>query len=152
MTPERMHKQVAALKDGTVVDHLNAGMALKALAALGSDPDHAALLGINLVSRKMGRKDILKLEGRELSAAEIARLAMFGPQATVSLIRDYNVVKKVQVELPGTIAGLLACPNPNCITNHERIETRFDVEARKPICVRCRYCERRIYENEFVLR
>ncbi|MCE9634632.1 MAG: aspartate carbamoyltransferase regulatory subunit [Planctomycetes bacterium] len=152
MSPERMHKQVAALKDGTVVDHLNAGMALKALAALGLQPEHAALLGINLVSRKMGRKDILKLEGRELSPPEIARLAMFGPQATVSLIRDYDVVSKVQVELPETISALLKCPNPKCITNHERIESRFDVEARKPLRARCRYCERRIYEDEFVLR
>jgi aspartate carbamoyltransferase regulatory subunit len=151
VSPDRPKQQVAALRNGTVVDHLNSGMALKALEVLGVPKNGAALLGIHLESRKMGRKDILKLENVELSAGDVARLALFGPQATVSLIRDYAVVRKVQVELPESIHGILRCPNPNCITNHERIETRFDVETRKPIRIRCRYCERRILESEFVL-
>ena len=152
MTPERRHQQVAALRHGTVVDHLNAGMALKALQVLGLPKEGAALLGIHLVSEKMGRKDILKLENVEITGPEIEKLALFGPQATVSFIRDYKVVRKFQVELPEEIAGILRCPNPNCITNHERIQSRFRVEGRKPILVRCRYCERRIREEEFVLR
>lgn len=152
MSPDRPKQQVAALRHGTVVDHLNSGMALRALDVLGVPKDGAALLGIHLESRKMGRKDILKLENVELAPSDIARLAIFGPQATVSVIRDYRVVHKAQVELPDVIHGILRCPNPNCITNHERIETRFDVETRRPIRVRCRYCERRILESEFVLR
>lgn len=153
MTPGSPHsKQVAALRNGTVVDHLTAGMALKALAVLGVPKDGAALLGIHLESRKMGRKDILKLENVELSAAEIARLAVFGPEATVSLIRDYAVVRKVRVELPDTITGILRCPNPSCVTNYERIDTRFEVESRSPIRVRCRYCERRILDTEFAVK
>ena len=149
---DRPHKQVAALRNGTVIDHLNPGTALRALDVLGVPKDHAALLGIQLESSKMGRKDILKLEGVELGATEVARLAVFGPHATVSVIRDYKVVKKLRVEMPDTIAGILRCPNPNCITNHEKLETRFDVESRRPVHVRCRYCERRILEDEFVLR
>lgn len=147
-----LQKQVAALRNGTVVDHLNPGMALKALEILGVPRSGAALLGIHLESGKMGRKDILKLENVELTATEMARLAIFGPQATVSLIRDYKVVRKVQVELPETIHGILRCPNPNCVTNFERIETKFEVENRSPIRMRCRYCERRILELEFVLK
>lgn len=151
MSPDRPHQQVAALRNGTVVDHLNSGMALRALQVLGVPPNGAALLGIHLESGKMGRKDILKLENVELGASEVARLALFGPRATVCLIRDYKVVKKVHVELPDVIAGILRCPNPNCVTNHEKIETRFDVECRSPIRIRCRYCERRVLESEFVL-
>jgi aspartate carbamoyltransferase regulatory subunit len=151
MSPERPSQQVAALRNGTVVDHLNSGMALRALQVLGVPEGGAALLGIHLESRKMGRKDILKLENVELGPSDIARLAVFGPHATVCLIRDYKVVKKLRVELPDAITGILRCPNPNCVTNHERIETRFDVESRGPIRVRCRYCERRILESEFVL-
>ena len=152
MTPvERLSKQVAALRHGTVVDHLNAGMALKALEALGVPKAGAALLGIGLESKKLGRKDILKLENVELSPADVEKLAVFGPNATVSFIRDFLVVRKVQVTLPETIAGILKCPNPNCISNHERIETRFKVESEKPLRVRCPYCERRIREEEFVL-
>lgn len=152
MSPDRPKQQVAALRHGTVVDHLNPGMALKALEVLGVPRNGAALLGIHLESGKMGRKDILKLENVELAPSDIARLALFGPQATVCVIRDYKVVSKKQVEVPDTICGILRCPNPNCITNHERIETKFDVHSRSPIRVRCRYCERRILEREFVLQ
>ena len=151
MTPENPHKQVAALRHGTVIDHMNTGMALKALAVLGIPKLGAALLGIGLESGKMGRKDILKLENVELTPTEIEKLAVFGPQATVSFIRDYKVVRKVNVKLPDTIAGILKCPNPNCISNFERIETSFHVETQKPLNVRCHYCERRIQEAEFVL-
>ena len=145
-------KQVAMLRHGTVVDHLNAGMALKALEVLGFPKKGAALLGIGLESGKMGRKDILKLENVELTPEQIGKLAVFGPRATVSFIRDYKVVEKVSVKLPETISGILRCPNPNCISNHERVETRFHVENAQPIDVRCHYCERRIREGEFVLR
>jgi len=148
---DESRKQVAALRHGTVVDHLNQGMALKALEVLGFPTKGAALLGIGLESRKMGRKDILKLENVEITPADIDKLAVFGPQATVSFIRDYKVVRKVQVKLPDEIRGILKCINPNCISNHERIETRFKVERAKPLDVRCDYCERRIREDEFVL-
>ena len=151
MSPDRQHHQVTALRNGTVVDHLNAGMALKALQMLGVPKDGAALLGIHLESAKMGRKDILKLENVELGPTDIARLAVFGPHATVSVIRDYQVLSKVHVELPDVITGILRCPNPNCVTNHERIATGFDVESRASVRVRCRYCERRILESEFTL-
>ena len=152
MTPDTTRKQVAALRHGTVIDHLNAGKALKALEALGFPKKGAALLGIGLESGKMGTKDILKLENVELTQAEIDKLAVFGPQATVSWIRDYRVVRKVQAKLPDTIAGILRCPNPGCISNHEKIESRFGVERRRPLLVRCGYCERAIEEAEFVLR
>lgn len=152
MTGEPHRKQVAALRHGTVIDHLNPGMALKAMEILGFPKKGAALLGIGLESRKMGRKDIVKLENVELSPADVDRLAVFGPQATVSFIRDYKVVRKVNVKLPESIVGILKCPNPNCISNHERIETRFRVETAQPLDVRCHYCERRIRGDEFVLR
>lgn len=149
MTPSPHQKQVAALRNGTVVDHLTAGMALKALQALGMPRDRPALLGIHLESGKMGRKDILKLDGVELTDAQIARLAVFGPHATVSVIRDYEVVRKEHVALPDTVEGLIRCPNPNCVTNHEKVPTRFDVESREPVKARCRYCERRLLGSEF---
>ena len=156
MTQERRlqgpQKQVAALRHGTVIDHLTAGMALKALAVLGVPKVGAALLGIHLSSEKMGRKDLIKLEDREITDAEIAKLALFGPHATVSFIRDYKVWRKVEVKLPESITGILKCPNPNCITNHERvITTSFRVESASPTRVRCGYCERRLDESEFVL-
>ncbi len=147
----RRQQQVAALRHGTVVDHLSPGMALKALELIGVPQEGAALIGVNLYSEKMNRKDILKLENLELTDDQIERLAVLGPNASVCFIREYEVVRKVRVTLPDRIAGVLRCPNPNCITNHDRLETRFDVEKKSPTTVRCHYCERLIAESEFTL-
>ncbi|MDH3285865.1 MAG: aspartate carbamoyltransferase regulatory subunit [Acidobacteriota bacterium] len=147
----KRQKRVAALERGTVIDHLNPGMALKALELIGVPREGAALLGINLTSGKMGRKDILKLENVEISKEQIQKIAVLGPRATVCYIRDYEVVEKVQVSLPERIDSVLRCPNPSCITNHDDIVTCFDVEERSPTIIRCHYCERRIAEDEFVL-
>ncbi len=145
---DRTQQQVAALRHGTVVDHLNPGTALDALQVLGVPTEGAALLGINLESEKIGRKDILKIEGVEITQAEIDRIAIFGPQATVSYIRDYQVHRKVKVQLPDQIVAILLCPNPNCITNHEPVETRFHVGQQKPLLMRCHFCERRLHGDE----
>jgi len=142
---------VARLRHGTVVDHLSPGMALKALELIGVPQVSAALIGVNLYSEKMGRKDILKLENLELTEDQVQRLAVLGPHASVCVIRDYEIVRKIQVKLPDRIAGVLRCPNPSCITNHDRLETRFDVERESPTVVRCHYCERLIRESEFTL-
>ena len=96
---DRQKQQVAALRQGTVVDHLNPGTALRALEVLGVPREGAALLGINLESKKLGRKDILKLENVEITQEDIDRIALFGPRATVCFIRDYVVHHKVKVQL-----------------------------------------------------
>ncbi len=142
-------QQVAALRHGTVIDHLNPGMALQALEILGLPPDGFALLGIQLESRKMGRKDILKIENIELEPAEVEKLALLGSAVTVSVIKDFQLKSKVHVALPDVVERILRCPNPTCITNHEDVDTRFRVESHKPLFVRCWYCERRILEEEF---
>jgi len=144
-------KQVAKLRHGTVIDHLSPGMALKALELIGVPQESSALIGVNLASKKAGRKDILKLENVELSEEQIENLAVLGPNATVCYIRDYEIVRKVSVQLPETLEGVLRCPNPNCITNHDRITTHFDVERTSPTEVRCVFCERLISEDEIVL-
>jgi len=147
---EARQQQVAALRDGTVIDHLGPGMALKALEFLGIPRESAALLGINLPSTKLGRKDILKLENVILTPAQVRRLAIFGAHVTVATIHDFDVVEKVSVALPEEFDGILRCPNPNCITNHDRLGTRFEVETDEPsTTLRCHYCERRIEKDEF---
>ena len=149
--PDKEQQRVAALRHGTVIDHLSPGMALKALEMIGVPQEGAALIGVNLKSAKAGRKDILKLENMELSAEQIENLAVLGPTASVCYIREYEVVKKVRVQLPDTLEGVLRCPNPNCITNHDQVTTRFDVERTSPTEVRCSFCERLISEEELVL-
>jgi len=147
----RQKKQVAKLRHGTVIDHLDPGMALKALEMIGVPKHGAALIGVNLASAKAGRKDILKLENIQLSDEQIDNLAVLGPSATVCYIREYEIVKKVRVKLPEVLEGILRCPNPNCITNHDRLTTSFDVERTSPTQVRCTFCERLISEDDIVL-
>ena len=140
--------RVAKLRSGTVVDHLVGGTALRCLAILGLSPDSVVTVGLNLPSRRMKRKDILKMENRVLTASELARIALLGPRATVVLIEDYRVVKKIPLELPTVIDGVVQCPNPSCITHHNPVTPRVRVEASEPLRLRCHYCERRIRPDE----
>jgi aspartate carbamoyltransferase regulatory subunit len=79
----------------------------------------------------------------ELSPRKVNAIALIAPTATISIIRDSKVREKRSVSLPDRIAGVLRCPNPNCITNHgEPVESEFEVYRRRPVTLRCVYCER----------
>jgi aspartate carbamoyltransferase regulatory subunit len=139
---------VAKLRSGTVIDHLPAGSALRCLALLGIPEQGVVTVGLNLPSRRVRYKDILKMEGRVLTAAELSRIALLGPRATVVFIEDYAVVRKVRLELPTVIDDVVRCPNPSCITNHDAVTPRARVESSDPVRLRCHYCERRIRSDE----
>ena len=140
--------RVAKLRSGTVVDHLPAGRALRCLAVLGVPEDGVVTVGLNLPSKRWRRKDILKMEGRVLTAAEMARIALLGPRATVVVIEEFRVVKKMTLELPTVIDDVVRCPNPSCITHHDPVTPRARVEGTDPVRLRCHYCERRIRPEE----
>jgi len=143
--------RVTALREGTVIDHLVAGTALKVLFILGIEFEGAVTIGLNLDSSKMGQKDIIKIERREVSQQEVAKIALVSPRATFSIIRDFQVVKKFTPELPKLIENLIVCPNPSCISSEERVKTKFAVERSDPIKVRCHYCERTQDKEEIKL-
>ena len=140
--------RVAKLRSGTVIDHLPAGRALRCLALLGIPRDGVATVGLNLPSKRLKRKDILKMENRVLTAAELARIALLGPRATVCIIDDFAVVRKIPLELPTAIDNVVQCPNPSCITRHDPVTPRVRVESADPVRLRCHYCERRIRSDE----
>ena len=93
--------RVSALSEGTVIDHLVAGTALKVLDILGIEFEGAVTIGMNLESRKMGQKDIIKIEHREVSPNEVAKIAVVSPRASFSIIRDFKVVEKFSPTPPG---------------------------------------------------
>jgi aspartate carbamoyltransferase regulatory subunit len=134
--------RVSALERGTVIDHLRQGTGLKVLAVLGLQEKGAVAIGLNLESKKLGMKDLIKIENRELSQEEVNKIAILSPEATLSIIRDYKVVAKFEPELSDTLTGLIRCSNPSCIGNHELIRSAFRVVNRRPLRVRCVYCER----------
>ncbi|QDX41600.1 aspartate carbamoyltransferase regulatory subunit [Salarchaeum sp. JOR-1] len=133
--------RVSKIRNGTVIDHVNAGEALHVLALLDIDgaSGETVSLGMNVPSQTMGKKDVVKVEGRELSQNELDVLSLIAPDATINIIREYEVAEKKHVEPPETVSGVLACPNPDCITNAgEPVQPRFDVLSEG---VRCAYCE-----------
>ncbi len=142
--PEKNTLAVQAIKHGTVIDHITAGLALKIIRFLNlAAHEKLVTVGLNLPSRLMKKKDLIKVAGLEISPEQANEVALLSPNATVNIIRDYAVAKKYSLKLPEVITHLLVCPNPTCITNHERMDTRFGCEkVGKGVTVRCHYCER----------
>ena len=139
--------RVSKIENGTVIDHVRAGQALNVLAILGIDGSggEAVSVGMNVPSDRMGRKDIVKVEGRELNQNEVDVLSLIAPDASINIIRDYEVEEKHRVERPEEVVGVLSCPNRNCITTgNEPVASRFTVLAEG---VRCAYCETLIREG-----
>ncbi|MFB6069162.1 MAG: aspartate carbamoyltransferase regulatory subunit [Halobacterium sp.] len=140
--------RVSKIRNGTVIDHVNAGQALNVLAILGIDGSggESVSIGMNVPSDKLGLKDVVKVEERELSPEEVDVLSLIAPEATINIIRDYDVIEKNRVERPTSVTGVLSCPNPNCITNDdEPVDSTFDVLDDG---VRCVYCDTIIREGD----
>ncbi len=136
--------KVSRIKNGTVIDHITAGMAPAVLKILGIErgcPD-TVIVAMNVRSNRLGLKDMVKVENRALEAETVKKIAIVAPQATVNIIRDMKVAEKIQVELPQELIGIIRCPNRNCITNSsERVVPYLTVESRDPLSMRCHYCE-----------
>jgi aspartate carbamoyltransferase regulatory subunit len=137
--------KVTPIRNGTVIDHIMAGMALKVLRIIGVKEDVSSTVSvlIHVPSKKQGWKDIVKIEDRELDPKELDRIALISPEATINIIRDYNVAEKFVVAVPGSVKGIMKCSNPGCITNKsEPVEPEFVVESKRPLTLRCVYCDR----------
>ncbi len=144
MNKEDLELKIRKIKQGTVIDHIPPGKSLKVLKIIGisEKTPYIVSVGMNVPSKKIGKKDIVKVENKELSEKETNKLALIAPDATINIIENYKVTRKYKVSLPSIIEGIIKCPNPNCISNHERILPKFIVERRKPLKLRCYYCER----------
>lgn len=132
--------RVSKIRNGTVIDHVTGGQALNVLAILGIDgaSGESVSIGMNVPSDRLGKKDIVKVEDRELSQSEVDVLSLIAPEATINIVRDYEVVDKLRVERPEVVTGVLSCPNRNCITQaNEPVASKFDVVDDG---VRCSYC------------
>jgi len=135
--------RVSKIKDGTVIDHINGGYALDVVKILGitGKENRVMTIAINVPSKHLGTKDIVKIEGRALNAQEVNKIALVAPHASINIIRNYCVVEKLEVKLPHVIAGIVNCVNPVCITNSdEPVGSKFSVESVEPLVLKCQYC------------
>ncbi|MCH7492758.1 aspartate carbamoyltransferase regulatory subunit [Patescibacteria group bacterium] len=135
--------KVYAIKNGTVIDHIPQGVGLDIIELLQLRKSNKVVtLGSGFHSKKLKKKDIVKIEDKEFSPEETNKIAIIAPTASLNIIRDFKIIKKFKVKLPDEIVGIVKCPNPNCITNHDNVKTRFYREATKELVGRCAYCER----------
>lgn len=140
---------VEKIENGTVIDHIPAGMGMKVLSILKVAAGSKIALLMNVTSKRLGSKDILKISEKQLDEKEVNRIALVAPNATLNIIKNGSVVEKSVVCLPHELHGVARCPNPKCITNSERIETRFAQEEKNKF--RCYYCEMLFDTNELSL-
>lgn len=144
--------KVDAIKNGTVVDHIPEEKGLQIVEILGLPQwKYPVVLGISFTSKRHKKKDIIKVENKELSEEEVNKIALIAPKATISIIRNYQITKKVKVKIPEIVEGIIKCNNPDCVTNHEPVKTKFFRETNKKIIYRCTYCERYFAEAEIEL-
>jgi aspartate carbamoyltransferase regulatory subunit len=141
--------RVRRIEHGTVIDHITAGQALNVLRILGVSGTTSAVVSVamNVPSGAIGSKDIVKVEDRELEEEEVDRISLIAPNATINIIRDFEVIEKYRVDLPERLDGVVKCSNPNCISNtNEPVISKFLVN-KKPVELRCIYCDHVISEG-----
>ena len=126
--------EVSAIENGTVIDHIPANALFKVISILNLDKmDKQITFGTNFDSKKLGKKAIVKLSDTFFMDKEINKIALVAPQAKLNIIRNYKVVEKKVVEVPEEIIGIAKCMNPKCITNNEKITTKFRVVSRHEV-------------------
>ena len=134
---------VSAIESGTVIDHIPASSLFKVIKILGLDRIRNQItFGTNLESKTSGKKAIIKIAGKFFEDDDIDRIALVAPKAKLNIIRDYQVIEKRVVEVPDTINAIAKCMNPKCITNFEKVTTHFRVVSKKPVALKCLYCEK----------
>lgn len=142
---------VSAIQNGTVIDHIDAGYGLKIVQLLKiATHKKQVTIGLNLPSSKLDLKDIIKIEDRELSPEEANQVAILAPDATINIINNFEVNNKFKVTLPNTIEAVIPCPNPRCISNHDKIPSSLKVlrRIRKNTRLQCHYCRELFTQQE----
>lgn len=145
--------QVAALENGTAIDHIPPSQLFKVAKLLGLEKmDNTITIGNNFQSKKMGCKGVIKISDKFFEEDEINRIALIAPKVILNIIRDYEVVEKKTVTLPDVLVGLVKCNNPKCITNNEPMPTRFEVIDKEKGTIKCHYCERKINKEDINIK
>jgi len=143
---------VRKIPDGSVIDHIAAGKALSILRLLGNPQENGYTIAMvmNVTSSKMGRKDIVKVEGMEISQEQVERLALIAPRASVNIVRSYRVIAKRNAVPPRTLRGILSCTATTCVSVRERdsAPSIFFISGRSPLRYRCKYCGRSLDDKE----
>lgn len=132
---------IDSIKNGYVLDHIKAGKAMEIYEQLGlSNLDCQVALITNAKSKKMGRKDIIKID--RLIDIDLDKLGFIDPNITVDIVENEKLMKKKKIGLPEKIVNVAKCKNPRCITSVEKdLDQIFVLTDRDNQIYRCQYCE-----------
>ncbi len=136
--------QVEAIKNGSVIDHIPAHVGIKVLKLFKMHKSNQRItMGLNLPSSALGAKDLIKVENVYISEEQANQLALYAPKATVNQIENYEVTKKLELSLPDKVEAIFTCPNSNCISHGEPVDSSFTViEKNEDVQLKCKYCEK----------
>ncbi len=133
---------ISGIKEGVVLDHIQAGKSMDIYRHLGlGDMDCTVAIIKNAKSSKMGRKDIIKIEG-SLDSLDLDVLGYIDHNITVNIIRDDKIVEKRCLKLPNRLVNVIHCKNPRCITSVEQeLPHIFYLADKEKELYRCQYCD-----------
>lgn len=139
----KKERLVAAIQNGTVIDHIPTEKTFQVVNLLGLENlDLPITIGVNLTSKKINRKGIIKISDKFFTDDEISRLSVVAPNVVLNIIKDYEVVEKKEVKTPEELRGIIKCNNPKCITNNEPMQTIFHVIDKERKILKCHYCDK----------
>ena len=142
----KTERLVAAIKNGTVIDHIPAEKTYEVVSLLQLQTlENPVTIGYNYPSSKIGRKGIIKVSDKFFTDEEISRLSVVAPNVVLNIIKDYEVVEKKTVVTPNELRGIVKCNNPKCITNNEPMQTVFNVVDKLHGILKCHYCDKEQY-------
>ncbi|MEA1874308.1 MAG: aspartate carbamoyltransferase regulatory subunit [Bacteroidota bacterium] len=148
---KRKELTVSAIENGTVIDHIPAESLFKVISIMQIETMNTTItIGNNLDSKRLGKKGIVKIANKYFSVEDINKIALIAPTARINIIKDYKVSDKQKVEIPENIMGIFKCMNPKCITNNEKMKTKFAVvEKKDKLQLKCHYCEKHTDQEHF---
>lgn len=139
----KTERQVAAIKNGIVIDHIPAEKTYQVVNLLQLETlETPVTIGYNYPSNKIGRKGIIKVSDKFFTDEEISRLSVVAQNVVLNIIHDYEVVEKKTVKTPDELRGIVKCNNPKCITNNEPMNTVFHVVNKEKGILKCHYCDK----------
>ena len=139
----KQERLVAAIKNGTVIDHIpSEKTSLVASVLKLFELQTPVTIGMNYRSKKLGCKGIIKVEDKFFTDEEISRLSVVAPNVVLNIIRDFEVTEKKAVMLPDELRGIVKCNNPKCVTNKEPMATVMHLTDKEHGILKCHYCEK----------
>ena len=138
---------IDSIKNGIVIDHITAGKGMELYSLLSLEAlDCPIVIAKNALSRKMGKKDIIKIDGNITLDTDI--LGYIDPDVTINIIKDGEVFEKKTVSLPERLVNVISCKNPRCITSCEQeLDQVFTLTDKENRVYRCLYCETKAKEQ-----